>query len=303
MGKKILTLIFLIITALTLSACNQNSTQSDKNIEKSNNTQKHNPQKLTVNNLTAKSLSSAITIYAAMNYKGQWQDIYKQATKHHLDISIKTTTGFSRVFKGEDYVYQVSGNGKETDSFYALDNDKVSFFNHKKKTATTDLNVILNYLNDRDKYNLVKKLAATCVMGARITSDKYGVKGDDGLAFIPKDLRGTWYNRKGKKLVITAHRIDGEEIHQISTSGVTATSLEQTKKWARARTENINGVDCYHVQSLGAQNFGLLYTLQRNGKRIAVVTYSVDTGDYLNSYWKSAAIAKENASAKFKSLK
>lgn len=55
-------------------------------------------------------------------------------------------------------------------------------------------------------------------MGASITSDKYGVKGDNGLATVPKHLRGTWYNRRGKKLVIDAHSINGGEIHKISGS-------------------------------------------------------------------------------------
>ncbi|AKG67196.1 hypothetical protein [Lactobacillus helveticus] len=301
MSKKILTLIFLIATVLNLSACSQNSAQHNKNVD--NNTQRQVSKKLTANNLTKTSQASAITMYAAMNYKGKWQDAYKQATKKHLSISIKSGTGFSQIFKGQGYIYQISGNGKEQNTFYTLKKNKVSFFNHKKKIATVSLSSILAYLNDHQKFEEVKKLATNTVVGARITSDKYGVKGDAGLAFIPKKLRGTWHNRRGKKLVITAHTIDGEEIHRISASSVTTASFQQTKHWARARIENINGVNCYHVQSLGAQNFGLLYTLQKNGRNLAVVTYSVDTGDFLNSYWKSTAIAKNNVNAEFKSLK
>ena len=301
MSKKILTLIFLIATVLNLSACSQNSAQYNKNVD--NNTQRQVSKKLTANNLTKTSQASAITMYAAMNYKGKWQDAYNQATKKHLSISIKSRTGFSRIFKGQGYIYQISGNGKEQNTFYTLKKNKVSFFNHKKKIATVSLSSILAYLNDHQKFEEVKKLAANTVVGARITSDKYGVKGDAGLAFIPKKLRGTWHNRRGKKLVITAHTIDGEEIHRISASSVTTAFFQQTKHWARARIENINGVNCYHVQSLGAQNFGLLYTLQKNGRNLAVVTYSVDTGNSLNSYWKSTAIAKNNVNAEFKSLK
>lgn len=79
MSKKILTLIFLIATVLNLSACSQNSAQHNKNVD--NNTQRQVSKKLTANNLTKTSQASAITMYAAMNYKGKWQDAYKQATK------------------------------------------------------------------------------------------------------------------------------------------------------------------------------------------------------------------------------
>ena len=301
MSKKILVLIFLIATALNLSACSQNSTQHDKSVD--NNTQKQVSKNLTANKLTKTSQASAITIYAAMKYKGKWQDAYKQAVKNHLSISIKSKTGFSRIFKGQGYIYQVTGNGKEQNTFYTLKKDEVSFFNHKKKIATVSLNSILTFLNDHQKSEEVKRLSAKTVLGARITSNKYGVKGDAGLAYIPKKLRGIWYNKKGKKLVITAHTIEGEEIHRISTAVVTTESFQQTKHWARARIENINGIDCYHIQSLGAQNFGFLYTVQKNGRNPAVVTYSVDTGDYLDSYWKSTTIAKNNVNAEFKSLK
>lgn len=301
MSKKILPLIFLIATILELSACSQNSAQHDKNVV--NNTQKQVSSRLTANKLTKTSQASAITIYAAMKYKGKWQEAYKQAEKNHLSISIKSKTGFSHIFKGQGYIYQVTGNGKEQDTFYTLKKDQISFFNHKRKIATVSLDSILTYLNDQQKYKEVKKLAANTVIGAQITSEKYGVKGDAGLAFIPKKLRGTWYNKKGKKLVITAHTIEGEEIHKISSSVVTTESFQQTKHWARARIENINGINCYHVQSLGAQNFGFLYTAQKSDGNLAVVTYSVDTGDYLDSYWKSTAIARNNDDAEFKSLK
>lgn len=304
MSKKILAIVCMIATILSLSACGQNGTNNHSNkAEKTSNTQKQIPEKLVTDNLTQSEQASAITVYAAMKYKGKWQQIYKQALKSHLNVSIKSQTGFNHIFKGKGYIYQISSNNSEQDNFYTLNKDKVTFFKHNKKIAVADFDKIVAYLNEQKKANIVKKLAAKTRMGARITSDKYGVKGDDGFAFIPKTLRGIWYNKKGKKLVITAHTIEGEEIHRISTSEVTTESFRQTKHWARARIENINGINCYHVQSLGAQNFGFLYTIQKEGKNVAVVTYSVDTGDYLDSYWKSTIIAKNNVHAKFKSLK
>ncbi len=86
--------------------------------------------------------------------------------------------------------------------------------------------------------------------------------------------------------MIDAHSINGGEIHKISGS-FAPTSFEQTRRWARARMENINGINCYHVQALNAQNFGRLYTVQKKGKNKAVATYSVDTGSCTGSYWKS----------------
>ena len=179
MSKKILVLIFLIATALNLSACSQNSTQHDKSVD--NNTQKQVSKNLTANKLTKTSQASAITIYAAMKYKGKGQDAYKQAVKNHLSISIKSKTGFSRIFKGQGYIYQVTGNGKEQNTFYTLKKDEVSFFNHKKKIATVSLNSILTFLNDHQKSEEVKRLSAKTVLGARITSNKYGVKGVVGI--------------------------------------------------------------------------------------------------------------------------
>ena len=101
---------------------------------------------------------------------------------------------------------------------------------------------------------------------------------------------------------ITDHTVNGEEIHHISNSGVAAESLDQTKKWARARIENINGLNCYHAQTLNAQDFGLLYSVQKDNGNTAVVTYSVDTGHYTATYWKSTKIAKEHRNAEFKTL-
>lgn len=170
-----------------------------------------------------------------------------------------------------------------------------------EKIGSASLNELVSYLNDKNEIKNVRKLAAYTTMGASITSDKYGVKGDNGLATVPKHLRGTWYNRRGKKLVIDAHSINGGEIHKISGS-FAPTSFEQTRRWARARMENINGIDCYHVQALNAQNFGWLYTVQKKGKNEAVATYSVDTGSCTGSYWKSVKLAKANVDAKFASL-
>lgn len=298
MRKKILAIICLVAIGLGLTACSQSTDNQSK--EESSQSEQKLPFKLTTKNLTLKRQAAAIVIYAAKKYKGVWQKTYSQALKNDLSVSVKSSTGFNNILKKQDYIYEVSGNGKENDAFYCIKGSSVSLYNHKKKLATVSLKQILSYLNDNQQAERVKKLDV--VMGASITSNKYGIKGDNGLAFIPKKLQGTWYNKKGKKLVITEHTINHEEIHKISSSGVTTTTFNQTKNWARARIENINGINCYHVQSLNTQDFGLLYTVQKSGNNVAVVTYSVDTGNYLSSYWKTTKIAKDNQDAKFKSL-
>lgn len=298
MSRKLLAIIFVSVAALGLSACNQKSYLKHNRIS---NAQSQMSQKLAINKLSDSEKASAITIYAAMRYKKAWQNVYHRAISNRLLVATKNQTGFKNV-KGKQYIYQVSGNSKESTTFYTIDDQRVDFYNDKR-LGSANLDEIISYLNKKDKSTAVKKLAINTTVGASITSDKYGVKDDNGLANVPKKLQGTWYTRKGKKLVITAHTIDGEEIHKIADSGIAAERFDQTDKWARARIENINGIDCYHVQSLNAQNFGLLYSVQKKGKDIAVVTYSVDTGDYINSYWKSVELAKVYEDADFASLK
>lgn len=300
MRKKILIAFCLITSVLTLAACGSKDNSKEQQVS-SSNTSKKVPAKLTVKNITAEQQASAIAIYAAQKYKGAWRKAYRQAQKSNLSVSPRSTTGLNHIFKKQNYIYEVSGNGQENDAFYSIKDEKVNFYNHKKKLGTASLTKILTYLNDHQYENKVKKLSVN--LSAAITAVKYGVKGDKGLVEVPKKLQGTWYNKKGKKLVVTAYTINGEEIHKIASSGLTTTTFNQTKKWARARIENINEINCYHVQSLNAQDFGLLYTVQKENGQVAVVTYSVDTGSYLNSYWKSTKIARANTDASFKSLK
>lgn len=295
MSKRILALIGILM-ALGLTACNQN-TANNMNNQRKANTQK---QGLTTK-LNAPEQASAFIIYAAMKYKGHWQKLYQRAQATKLSVSVKNHTGF-RV-KSKDYIYEASDDGKEADTFYTVKDDQITWYTDKKKQGSAELSNVVNYLNSHEQANQVKQLAAITKIGAAITSDKYGVKGDNGLSFIPKSLRGTWYNRQGKKLVVTDHTINGEEIHMIDNASFAPVSFKQTEKWARARMENINGIDCYHVQSLNQQGFGLLYTVQKKDGEHAIATYSVDTGDFTGSYWKSIKSAKINRDAVFASLK
>lgn len=293
-------MICLMTAAMGITACSNNSNNDNKKSSSASEVQKKAPKKLSVDNLTAAQKASAITIYGALKYKKAWEKTCKAAGKNELSVAVKSPTAFNHI-KDKGYIYQVSGNGEEPDTFYILKGNTVNFYN-RKKLGSASLSKIVSYLNDQNEVKDVKELAEHAVLGASIASDKYGIKGDKGLAFVPKYLQGTWYNRRGKKLVITAHAIDGEEIHKVSGSGLAPTSFDQTKKWARARIENINGIDCYHVQGLNAQNFGWLYSLQKKGKNSAIATYSVDTGSYTGSYWKSVKLAKDNVDAKFASL-
>lgn len=298
MGKRILALICLIAASFGLTGCGQKSSINNKNTEKTSQAKKQAPDKLT-DQLSDNLKASAITVYAGMRYK-KWDQLYKQATKNKLSVSVKNHTGFR--IPGKGYIYEVSGNGKEAETFYTLRDGVVTFYNGTKKLGKSNLKQIVAYLNKKNKVQAVKTLAKKTKVGARITSDKYGVKGDDGLKFIPRELRGTWYSHKGKKLVVTEHTINGEEIHMIDSSSFAPVTLEQTKKWARARIENINGVDCYHVQSLNQQSFGLLYSLQKKKGEPAIATYRVATGDFIGSYWKSVEFARANRDAVFASL-
>ncbi len=302
MRKKILATFCLIATAAGLTACSQKKQINHQNMEKSSVAQKQAPTRLIVKELGDKEKASAITIYGAMNYKGAWQTAYKDAVKNHLSISVKNRTGFSWIKQGRGFINEVTGNGREHNAFYTSKGDTIYFYNEKRKLGSASLEEITSYLNKRDQFTVVQKLAANTTLAASVTSNKYGVKGDDGLALVPVKLRGTWYNYKGEKLTATAHTINDEEIHQISNSGIAATSLAQTKKWARARIEDINGLNCYHVRTLNSQDFGLLYSVQKSGENTAVVTYSVATGHYTATYWKSTKIAREHRHAEFRTL-
>ena len=288
MRNKTLVAFCLIAAMINLTACqSQKQTNNRQTIEKSGVTQKQTPKRLIVKSMSDTEKSSAISIYGSMKYGDAWKTAYSDAKKNRLSISVKNRTGFNWIKKGRGYIYEVTGNGQE---------------NKKKNLGVASLSEIASYLNEHNQVKAVEKLATKTTLAAEVTSDKYGVKGDDGLALVPTRLWGTWYNYKGKKLVITDHTVNGEEIHHISNSGVAAESLDQTKKWARARIENINGLNCYHAQTLNAQDFGLLYSVQKDNGNTAVVTYSVDTGHYTATYWKSTKIAKEHRNAEFKTL-
>ena len=303
MRNKTLVAFCLIAAMINLTACqSQKQTNNRQTIEKSGVTQKQTPKRLIVKSMSDTEKSSAISVYGSMKYGDAWKTAYSDAKKNRLSISVKNRTGFNWIKKGRGYIYEVTGNGQENNAFYTMKSETVYFYNQKKNLGVASLSEIASYLNEHNQVKSVEKLATKTTLAAEVTSDKYGVKGDDGLALIPTRLWGTWYNYKGKKLVITDHTVNGEEIHHISNSGVAAESLDQTKKWARARIENINGLNCYHVQTLNAQDFGLLYSVQKDNGNTAVVTYSVDTGHYTATYWKSTKIAKEHRNAEFKTL-
>lgn len=289
--------------AVGLTACGNNSSANNtENNKQAKQTQKKTSLKLTNKSLTNTKEASAITTYAAMKCKGRWQDVYQKAKKNGLYVSIKSRVGFKHFNKGKGYIYEVSDSSKENAIFYTFDKQKVYFYSRQRVVGSAELDEIISYLNKENKAEDVAKLARNTEYAAPITSDKYGIKGDNGLANVLEDLVGTWYNRRGKKLVITNHTINGKEIHEIASGGLVTDTFDQTADWSRARMENINGLDCYHVQEINAQDYGILYTMQRKGNNHAVVTYSVDTGSYTGSYWKSAKIARENVTAKFKSL-
>ena len=197
MSKKLLAIICVSVAALGLSACNQKSYLKNS---RTSNAQRQVSKKLAVNRLSAAEKASAITVYAAMKYEKAWQKVYQHAINHKLFIAIKNQTGFKNV-KGRKYIYQVSGNSQETATYYTIDDHEVDFYNDKK-IGTASLGEIVAYLNNKDKSETVKNLATKTTVGAAITSDKYGVKGDNGLANVPRKLQGTWYTRKGKELGI-----------------------------------------------------------------------------------------------------
>ena len=72
--------------------------------------------------------------------------------------------------KDKGYIYQVSGNGKEPDTYYILEGNTVNFYN-RKKVGSASLNKIVSYLNDKNEIKNVRKLTAYTTMGASITSD------------------------------------------------------------------------------------------------------------------------------------
>lgn len=301
MSRKIFAMICLITATVGITACSNNSgAENNKQVKQ---TQKKTSPKLRVKELTNPEQASALTTYAAIKYKGRWQEVYQKADKNKLYVSLKSRVSFKHFNKGKGYIYEVSGNGKENATFYTFDKRTVYFYSRQKRVGSASLDEIISFLNKEKKVQNVKSLAKKTEYAAAITSDKYGIKGDNGLVNVPKNLIGTWYNRRGKKLVITAHTVAGKEIHSIASGGLVTDYFAQTKDWSRARIENINGVDCYHVQEINAQDFGILYSMQKKGKNDAIATYSVDTGSYTGSYWKSKKIAQENVTVKFKSLK
>src|SRR5699024_6222896 len=194
----------------------QMSTNTRKSMKKSIRTHKPSSKRLNVKSKADTEKSSAISVYGSMKYGDAWKTAYSDAKKNRLSISVKNRTGFNWIKKGRGYIYEVTGNGQENNAFYTMKSETVYFYNQKKNLGVASLSEIASYLNEHNQVKSVEKLATKTTLAAEVTSDKYGVKGDDGLALVPTRLWGTWYNYKGKKLVITDHTVNGEEIHHIS---------------------------------------------------------------------------------------
>lgn len=139
-------MICLMTAAIGITACSNNSNNDNKNSSSASKVQKQAPKKLSVNDLTAAQKASAITIYGALKYKKAWEKTCKAAGKNELSVAVKSPTAFKYI-KDKGYIYQVSGNGEEPDTFYILEGNTVNFYN-RKKLGSASLNKIVSYLND-----------------------------------------------------------------------------------------------------------------------------------------------------------
>lgn len=131
MSRRILTFMCLTAVVLGLTACSQNSHTNNKDNGRVSSTQKQAPKKLVAQDLSDSEKASAITVYGALKYKKAWQKTYQAADKNGLSVAVKSATAF-RYIKDKGYIYQVSGNGKEPDTFYILEGSTVNFYNRKK---------------------------------------------------------------------------------------------------------------------------------------------------------------------------
>lgn len=330
--KNKLTVLVAISAALTLAGCSQStqgntqseqskssqvskkSSNSDNNTSSESSSSKNDSTKLSAEDMDYKTTASAIAVYASQKYGDTWEIAVDAAKQNHLSVAFrsKADTGISSDNSG--YVYEVSGTGKSSNARYMISGDganrQATIFVKQRNVGTASLTDIVKYLNDKNDADLVNQLAKNAELNAKLDGDGSSVTKSDSSDsnVIPSALQGTWYtadtgNGNIDTLTVSGNKINDEAGFSMNVKKEnTNSSSDSLSGYMKQAT--INGINFYSFTNMGqtpGQGSTYLARHTENGQDVIV---SANSNGRTNAvYWKSEALAKQNANKQFSDLK
>lgn len=288
---------------------------------------KHRQGHLSSKNLTPKMTAAAISVYAGKKYPDSWGKVLDKGEKDGLNVSFENRSNYSYMHEGTGISYMLS-----EDCGYTLKQDgndtRFYIFANQNQLESKTLTQIVDYLNDHDGEELVKKLAGNITLGASSkensdtdsASSKTHIKGDGGLFDIPEAMQGTWYTYIDGKLIKTViddHHIgdDGQttELH-IQTrempekylddgNSIPKSYLKETQNWSTAGYMNLHGIKWLNTRGwIQGAGDGEFYGLKTEEGQTALVVAG-GAGVWTTAVcWRNVASAQKYAHKKFSNL-
>lgn len=322
-----LTAFVAAAAALTLAGCSQQNSATNNNqssskssqVQKSSDSsqkastsdsQSSSSAELSAKNLDYKTTASAITVYAAQKYGDTWEIALNAAKEdgNNLGVAFRSKSATGITVDDSGYVYEVSGTGKSSNARYMLSGDgadrEITIFVKQRNLGTVSLKDIVKYLNNNNDADLVKEIAEKTKLDVSLEGDDTASQ-TSSQSVIPSSLQGTWYtadtgNGNIDTLIVSGNKINDEAGFSMTVkaknSGTSSTSgyMKQT---------TINGINFYSFTNMGQQpGQGSTYLAPHteNGQSVIVSANSKGTTNAV--YWKSEALAKQNANKQFSDL-
>lgn len=339
--RKILTILSVGVLGATLTAC-QNTNKKTKvtsalktskiSVKKNTHHKSNKPGTLSPDDLTPRQNASVITVYGSEKYGKDWTKTLNKAETSNLAVSFHSRDDFSKIDKGEGYVYQVAPKGKSSDTYYTLDGNGSSqdiyFYQGNRYLGSATIKEIVTYLNKLNRDDLVNKLAGSAKIGNQKAdsgtddsdsgsqkSGKSNIPGDAGEFTMPSNMQGTWYGYYGdnlEEITIGAHTLKNEggtyQLHKQSKdydAKYSESVFKQTEHILRTVSyKNPN----YDFDGIGTRGWVQptggtdVYAPHTEAGQAVIVNYNT-SGGFQALLWKSPELAKKNKDTHFSDLK
>lgn len=337
---------FWVLSGLGLSACSNgqqtiSKTDNNKNANLKIVKHKSKPSNTSTGNLSANQISpkenvSIITIYAAHKYGNEWQKVLNSAKRSTLNVGLENRDMASANYRGQGYIYQVSAGNENSDVCYTISGEGISqivyLYQENKYLGSSTVGEIIDYLNKLNCDAEVKSLMNRVQIGSQTNNsnnsqktdqdnsnskidsnnEKSNIPGDAGLFVTPSEIRGTWYDNSGEKLVMGSHSYSTNEgtieLHKQNPNfsdkeKLTESIQNKTKTIGAANLCNIYGFKCMRVagwtQIDGSRSLYAGHT-EKNQPVLLIIS---SAGGLQDIFWQSSQLAHKYANTKFSDLK
>lgn len=330
--KKTTKIIVLTLAAGLLAGCSHQAKKTGQNNSDKAIFQKisHKKGHLSSKNLTPKMTASIITVYAAKKYDGAWDKALDSAEKNGLTVKLEKRTNYSYMTVGTGYSYMISN-----DCGYTLtteDNEtKIYIYGNGKKLGSATVSDMVDYLNDHNGEDTVKKLAKSFKIvddsqngdsdSSSSSSSKSHIAGDGGLLDVPAGMQGTWYTYEDGKLdtvtfnansityaghCIEFHRqtreIPGKYFD--NPDSMPNSYKAATKNWNTATFMNIRGIKWLNIRGwVQSAGDGAYYGLKTEKGQTVLVSAGGAEAWADAVYWRNLSDAKKYKDTKFSDIK